>query len=100
MIIKAGIQSDEVSLEASQLNQTHIGLAFGSNMDDGTVTYGRIAAFHLDAEFVTVHLDGVGSGESFSQIHLRHDDKLFFSRYTRESQLLGSVEAIQANTNK
>jgi hypothetical protein len=99
MIIEAGIQGDEFAIEAAQLNQTHIGLPFGSNMDDGTVVYGRIAAFQIDEAFVTLHLAGVGSGEEHSMIHLKHHEKLFFSRYTRESQIIGSIERIEKNTS-
>lgn len=99
MIIQAGIQADEIGVEAAQLNQTHIGLAFGSNMEDGTVTYGRIAAFKIDPEHVTVHLEGVGTGEAYSAIHLKHKEEVFFSRYTRESQMMGTLEGIEKNTS-
>ncbi|KGJ72722.1 hypothetical protein GY21_13520 [Cryobacterium roopkundense] len=100
MIIQAGIQSDELAVEAALLNQTHIGLAFGANMDNGTVTYGRIAAFNIDAEYVTVYLAGVGAGEDYSCINLKHTEKLHFSRYTRENQLTGTLERIEKNTEK
>ena len=102
MIIEAGIQSDENAIEASQLNQTSIGLAFafGANLEDGTVLYGRIAAFHIQAHQVVVHLDGVRGKDEFSSITMKHNDKLFFSRYTRESQIVESIDRIEKNTSK
>lgn len=100
VIIEAGIQSDEFAVEAALLNQTHIGLPFGSNMDNGSVIYGRIAAFQIHEDHVIVHLAGVGGGEDYSMIHLTHSEKLFFSHYTRESQLTASIERIEKNTAK
>jgi hypothetical protein len=100
MIVEAGIQSDEFAVEAAQLNQTHIGLAFGSNMDDGTVMYGRIAAFHISDKYVAIHLEGVGSSKVHSTLRLGHADKLHFSQYTRERQMIGTLERIEANTNR
>ncbi|POH68977.1 hypothetical protein C3B61_03495 [Cryobacterium zongtaii] len=99
MIIEVGIQSDEHFAEASNLNQTSIGLAFGVNRPDGTVFYGRIAAFHVRDRDVVVYLDGVSGDPDEVSLNLRHDEKLFFSRYTRESHLIGTLERIEDKIN-
>lgn len=94
MVVIAGLASDETGLEAVQLNQTHIGLAFGTNLDNGTVVYGRIAAVSLEAEFVVIHLDGVGTGEAYAAVHLKHQEKVYFTAYSREREALELLEKI------
>jgi hypothetical protein len=98
MVVQAGLASDEHGIAASEMNQTHIGLAFGTNFDDGTVVYGRIAGFHIGPDDVVVHLDGVASGDDYSCITLEHHEKVYFTHYSRENEQTNLLQAIEKNT--
>ncbi|MFF1878623.1 hypothetical protein [Leifsonia sp. NPDC058230] len=98
MVIKAGLAPDENGIAAVDLNQTHIGLPFGTNFDDGTVAYARIAAIFIKPDHVEIHLDGVSAGEDYSMMHFDHHEKLYFTRYSMESQTRELLEEIRDNT--
>lgn len=99
MPIKAGLASDESGVRAIDLNQTHIGLAFGTNLDDGTVVYGRIAACHLEDDIVLIHMEGVGTGEDYAAVHLKHHEMVYFTQYSHERELVDLLEVIRKNTS-
>lgn len=99
MVVQAGLGSDENSIPAGQLNQTHIGLAFGVNVKDG-VAYGRIAGFHIDDRTVTLHLDGVTTGLNYAAVHLKPTDPVYFSAYTTDRELQGVLDRILEAVSK
>jgi len=95
MTVKAGLAPDEFGIEASQLNQTHVGLSFGVNFDDGTIVYGRIASIHIERNDVLIRLTGSGSEDDhYSTVHMKHHEQLFFTRYSHERQVLDLLEKL------
>lgn len=89
----AGGASDENKIEAGELNQTQVGLAFGVNLDAGRVIYGRLAGFSIRPSAVTLWLDGV-AGEA-GILDVSPSTELWFSAYTHDSQALELLARIE-----
>ncbi|MCS5722321.1 hypothetical protein N1028_15410 [Herbiconiux sp. CPCC 203407] len=93
--MRAGLASDEYGTEVGQLNQTHVGSAFGVNLEDGETVYGRIAALRIGPNRVVVHLAGVAGDDDSTALKLHPSVKLYFSHYDHNSQVTGTLDRIE-----
>ncbi|MBO3086629.1 hypothetical protein [Cellulomonas fengjieae] len=89
----AGGGTDEYKVEAGGLNQTFVGIAFGVNGSGGTVTYGRLAGFHIGPREVKLWLDGVDGDAGV--LDVSPDTEVWFSRYTPPAQVSAALERIE-----
>ena len=89
----AGGGSDEYKVEAGQLNQSFVGLAFGYNVSEGRVTYGRLAGLAIRQASVILWLDGV-QGDA-GTIEVGPGTELWFSRYTANAQIAETLDRIE-----
>ena len=90
---QVGGSSDENKIEAQELNQTHVGGAFGVNLDAGQVVYGRLAGFSIRPSAITLWLDGV-TGDA-GVLNVDPSTELWFSAYTQDSQTLDLLVRIE-----
>ena len=92
MAHQAGRASDEYGVDASDLNQSFIGMTVGFNADDGTV-YGRLVAAKVSDESVHIWLDGFVAGE-VAHLVVEPTARLYFARTTGDWQLRETVQHV------
>lgn len=87
--------TDEYSIEAGSLNQTHIGSDFGVKYGAG-VLYGRVGSVKVYPKQVFISLAGVAGGA----IQLEPETLLYFSRHQHDAQVLGHLENFSDHLRK